>query len=278
LIQKIYLGVGVVLTADEARAMADAVKKAGVKAMGTFNYRFVPANRQALGFAKPQVDVAGLQEARRRNARLGLVDFDHVDPAGRIGFGPNLRQRHRRVLAPAEFSLPLVLDIDRLFMDPIGVHVRVVPPDLGFDLFYRLNRAQDLAVRSHRPRGVLQGLRRRLADRVRELALVGDRIPPARIAAVGLHAVGERRAKPAARRLADCRRGHQQRDVDARVLVHRGPVLVEGAAVHRQRLPAAGLIFSQRGLVLFAKVAAKDRGEVETSHVQTPAAASAPRV
>jgi len=39
-------------TAEEARAMADAVKKAGVKAMGTFNYRFVPANRQAYNLIK----------------------------------------------------------------------------------------------------------------------------------------------------------------------------------------------------------------------------------
>jgi predicted dehydrogenase len=38
--------------AEEARAMADAVKKAGVKAMVSFNYRFVPANRQAYQLIK----------------------------------------------------------------------------------------------------------------------------------------------------------------------------------------------------------------------------------
>jgi predicted dehydrogenase len=38
--------------AEEARAMADAAKKAGVKAMVSFNYRFVPANRQAFQLIK----------------------------------------------------------------------------------------------------------------------------------------------------------------------------------------------------------------------------------
>lgn len=38
--------------AEEARAMADAVKKAGVKNMVSQNYRFVPANRQAYQLIK----------------------------------------------------------------------------------------------------------------------------------------------------------------------------------------------------------------------------------
>ncbi len=38
--------------AEEARAMADAAKKAGVKNMVSFNYRFVPANRQAYQLIK----------------------------------------------------------------------------------------------------------------------------------------------------------------------------------------------------------------------------------